>query len=357
MSVSNPIRFTSNAALAAPAVGDLYLDVFGGQVLTRYAEYLGITAMVRKTQIMSGNTAVFPRLGGIGAERHAVGTKLLGLDAEATELSMTLDDRPLISSFRIDDVDAMLSHFETRSHWANETGQALAEAQDQYSLRLLINGSRETPTTLYGGSASNFPGGGLDGAGTALDISLWAAGARPTDDQVGTFLDGLDQIVERWDQVRVPFMDRSVITEVPAWHGIRQFGSPRSAADLANRHGPLFMANDGTFGAQVNPGQFQSQSPDFQQSLQFNGMNIWRTNIPVFGVDLSADDEAKYQGDFSTTRAMAWQADGIAVVQKMAISSEMDRDISRQDSLFLSKMLSGGGTLRAEANIEITDSD
>ena len=81
MAVSNPIRFTSNAALASPSVGDLYLPVFGGEVLTRYAEYLGITQMVRKQSIISGNTATFPRLGGIGAERHAVGTQLLGLDA------------------------------------------------------------------------------------------------------------------------------------------------------------------------------------------------------------------------------------------------------------------------------------
>ena len=129
--------------------------------------------MVRKRTISSGNTATFPRLGGIGAERHAVGTQLLGLDAEATELSIAVDDRPLVSHFRIDDVDAMLSHFETRSHWANETGQALSEAQDQYTLRLLINASRETPTTLYGGANSSFPGGGIDGAGTAEVQTLW----------------------------------------------------------------------------------------------------------------------------------------------------------------------------------------
>ena len=356
---TNAIRFTSNSALASPSVGDLYLPVFGGQVLTRYAEYLGITAMVRKQQIMSGNTATFPRLGGIGAERHAANTQLLGLDAESTELSITLDDRPLVSHFVIDDVDAMLSHFETRSVWARETGQALAEAQDQYTLRLLINGSRETETTLYGGTASAFPGGGFDGAGGALSISLQAAGARPTDDQIGTFLDGLDQIQERWDQVRVPFNDRNVMTEVAHWHGIRQFGSPRSSADLDAARTPLFIASDGTYGAGANMQQFMSQSPDFQTSITYNGMQIWRSNIAsvVFGSDLSADDEAKYQGDFSTTRAVAWQADGVAIVEKMAVTTETARQVDFQNDLFVSKMLTGGGTLRAEACIEITDSD
>jgi len=361
MAISNPIRFTQNAALASPAVGDLYLPVFGGEVLTRYAEYLGITNMVRKQSITSGNTATFPRLGGIGAERHAAGTQLLGLDAESTELSITLDDRPLVSHFRIDDVDAMLSHFETRSHWARETGQALAEAQDQYTLRLLINASRETPTTLYGGSASSFPGGGIDGAGTAETQTLWAtAGATPTNDQLGEFLTALDNIQVRWDQVRVPFGGRNVMTEVPAWHAMRRFGSPRSNTDLTNGITPLFQSTDGKYGAAGNASVSSEQrgdSPDFQEKLLWAGMEIWRSNLTanVFGQDLSADDEAKYQGNFTATRGIAWQTDACAVVEKMAISNEMFRDVSRQDNLFVSKMLSGGGTLRAEAAVEIID--
>lgn len=361
MTTSNPIRFTSNAALASPSVGDLYLPVFGGEVLTRYAEYLGITQMVRKQSIVSGNTATFPRLGGIGAERHAAGTQLLGLDAESTELSITLDDRPLVSHFRIDDVDAMLSHFETRSHWANETGQALAEAQDQYTLRLLINASRATPTNLYGGANSNFPGGGIDGAGTAEVQTLWVnANDVPTDDMLGAFLTAMDNIQVRWDQVRVPFGGRNVMTEVPAWHAMRRFGSPRSGTELANGVTPLFIATDGTYGANGNAGvanETRGMSPDFQEKLLWAGMAIWRSNLTanVFGQDLSANDEAKYQGNFTKTRAIAWQTDACAVVEKMAITNEMFRDVSRQDNLFVSKMLSGGGTLRAEGAVEIQD--
>jgi hypothetical protein len=253
----------------------------------------------------------------------------------------------------------MLTYFETRSTWARETGQALAESQDQYTLRLLVNASRETPTTLYGGSSSSFPGGGFNGNGGSLALSLQAAGARPTDDQVGTFLDGIDQIQERWDGLRVPFNDRNVMLEVPHWHGIRQFGSPRSAADLGAGYTPLFIASDGTYGAGANMQQFQSQGPDFQQSIVYNGMSMWRSNIAsqVFGQDLTDDDEARYNGNFATTRAVAWQADACAVVEKMAITTETARQVDYQNWLFVSKMLTGGGTLRAECAVEITDSD
>ena len=86
------------------------------------------------------------------------------------------------------------------------------------------------------------------------------------------------------------------------------------------------------------------------------GMDIWRSNLTanVFGQDLSADDEAKYQGNFTATRGVAWQTDACAVVEKMAISNEMFRDVSRQDNLFVSKMLSGGGSRRAEACGEVS---
>lgn len=356
-SLSHPIRFGSNSALASPAYDDLYLPVYGGEVLVRFNEYLGVSGRLMRRNIPTGNTATFPRLGGIGAERHAVGSKLLGLDAEQTEISITLDERPLVSHFRLDDIDRAMSHFETRSEYAQQAAQALAEAQDGYSYRLLINCSRETPTSIYGGSASNFPGGGIDGAGTALDLDMQdSVTSRPTDDQIGNFLDGLDQIVERWDELRVPFDQRNVDINVKMWHGTRQFGSPRSASDLNNGRTPVFMANDGTYGSQANPGQFVPQIMAFNVPLQYNGFNIWRSNLLPNGQDLSSDDEPKYQGNFTNTRGIAYQMRAAGVAVKMDIMTEADRDVSRQDWLFVTKMLSGGGSLRPECAVELIDS-
>jgi hypothetical protein len=357
MTVSNPIRFGSNSALAAPTYDDLYLPIFGGEVLTRFNEYLSASASVKRQTIMTGNTAVFPRLGGIGAERHAVGSKLLGLPGQQSEITITLDERPLVSHFRLDDIDRAMSHFEIRSEMAAQAAQALAESQDRYTLRLLINASRKTPTALYGGSASTFPGGGIDGAGTALSLSLQAAGARPTDDQIGTFLDGLDQIVERWDQLRVPFQGRKAFVDVPHWHGIRQFGSPRSASDLDAGRRPLFLANDGVYGSGAGQEQFRNAVRDFNAAIDYNDIMITRTNLMPNGSDLSDDDEAKYQGNFTATRAIVFQQEAVALAVKMGVMTEAERDVSRQDWLFVAKMLSGGGTLRAECAVEITDSD
>jgi hypothetical protein len=354
-SVANDIRFGRNEALASPAYDDLYLPVFGGEVLKRYDEYLTASKFLQRRTISSGNTARFPRLGGIGAERHAIGTKLLGLDAEQTQISITLDERPLVSHFRLDDIDEAMAHFEVRSEMARQAGLALAEADDRYSLRLLINASRETETTMYGGTASVFPGGGYDLAGTAYSSSDF----RPTmatavdEADVSAHLVALDLIAEKFDERRVPYANRHLIVDVKAWHAMARFGSPRSASDLNNGRSGLFQNVDGLYGPQPNPGQFESTVPDFQRPLIFNGWNIWRSNLVPLGEDLSADDEAKYQGDFTLTRGIAFQGDAVGKVTLLNVMSEADRDVSRQDWLFITKMMGGGGTIRPENAVEL----
>ena len=352
-SPSLPIRFGSNTALASPAFDDLYLPIFGGEVLKRYNEFLSITSKMKRRDIRTGNTARFPRLGGMTAERHAVGTKLLGLDAEQTEVTITLDERPLVSHFRLDDIDQAMAHFEVRSEYAMQAAQALAEAQDQFSLRLAINASRETPTTVYGGSGSNFPGGGIDGNGTASADTLWAAGAEPTVAEVMEFLVLLDAIAIRFDQLRVLKPSRWVAVDVPAFHRIRDIGFPKDAAAVVAAQLPVF-SGDGRHGPTATQSVIQP-GDTFASMIAYNGFVIFPSNIcsTVFGQDLSADDEVKYQGDFTATRAMVWQEEAVGIAVKMDVNSEAERDISRQDWLFVTKMLSGGGTIRPEAAVEI----
>jgi hypothetical protein len=354
--VSNTLVFGRNEALAAPAYDDLYLPVFGGEVLKRYDEYITATRHVAQRTITSGNTARFPRLGGIGAERHARGTKLLGLDAEQTEIEITLDQRPLVSHFRLDDIDQAMAHFEVRSEMARQAGEALAEAQDRYTLRLLVNASRETETTMYGGTASVFPGGGYDLAGTAYTSSSFRTTIPEAIDEadIAAHLTALDAISIKFDERRVPFANRNLVLDVKMWHSLKNWGSPRSATDLNNARTPLFMASDGTYGsAQGGPGQFESQIPDFNRPLVFDGYSIWRSNLTPIGQNLSSDDEAKYQGDFSATRGVVYQGDAVGVVTLLNIMTEAERDVSRQDFLFVTKMLSGGGTVRPENVIEL----
>jgi hypothetical protein len=169
------------------------------------------------------------------------------------------------------------------------------------------------------------------------------------------FLNLLDDIAIRFDQMRVLKPNRFVAVEVPAFHRIRDVGFPKNTTDLDNALTPLF-SGDGRHGPTTTQSVL-SPGDTFASMVGYNGFQIFPSNIcsTVFGVDLSSDDEAKYQGDFTATRAMAWQEEAVGVAVKMDVNSEAERDISRQDWLFVAKMLSGGGTIRPEAAVEIED--
>lgn len=355
---SNPALIGSNTMLAAPSFSDLYLPVFGGEVLKRYNEYLTASKFIRRKTITSGNTAKFPRMAGLGAERHARGSKLLGLDTDQTQLSIMLDERPLVSHFRLDDIDQAMLYFDTRSELSMQAGQALAEAQDSFILRLLINASRATKASMYGGSASVFPGGGFDLEGAAFTSTAFPAlfDGDWDNDAVGAFLAGLNSITIKFDQRRVPFQQRHVIVGIKLWHALRMFGVPLSNADLSGIHvPPLFGASGqfGWYGQQPNQGILVNQMPDFNSPLIFNGWMIWRSNLVPFGQNITTD-ELKYQGDFTNTRAIAFQMEAAAMVTLLNITTEQERDVSRQDWLFVVKMLTGGGTLRPECAVEMS---
>lgn len=116
MSLANLIRYGKDGP--AGSFDDMWLPVFGGEVLMAYAERNLFLDKVDYKSITSGNSAKFPATWKIGSEYHEAGAELLGLDVETREYTITLDDRPLVSHFTVDDIDEMMSHFETRSKFA-----------------------------------------------------------------------------------------------------------------------------------------------------------------------------------------------------------------------------------------------
>ena len=76
---------------------------------------------------------------------------------------------------------------------------------------------------------------------------------------------------------------------------------------------------------------------------------------PISAQTIRTPDTGLVMGDFTVTRGIAFQQDAVGIAVKMDIATESERDISRQDFLFVTKMLSGGGSLRAEAAVELID--
>lgn len=340
------IRFGQNTANATPAVNDLWLPVFGGEVVAAYDELNLFDKMITRRTITSGQTAKFPATWKMGSEIHEAGAELLGLQTELREYSISLDDRPVVSHFEVEDIDQMFAHFEVRAEFARQCGLALANRTDKRLAMALTLQSR-----VAQGNATSFPGGGIDGNGTAVvdgNLALPnATSATATNAQA--VLTALDKIDVYWKQIDVVNTDRWCVVGPAVFNAIRKLGTVISGV-TANPY-PLMgtsIADPGN----ANPNIWQGMG--FDQPLKYNGFNIvWSNHLPASNV---TTEPANYAGDFSTSAGIVFTKDALAKVELMGIQTETFRDVRRQSDFFVAKMLMGAGGLRPYCAIELKQS-
>lgn len=332
MSYSNPIRFGTNSGATVPTPGDLWLPVYGGEVLAAFDTALNFAGKVKMRSIESGTTAKFPVTWKIGSEYHEVGSELLGLDSPLREASISLDDRPLVSHFELDDIDVAMAHFEYRAEMAAQTGKELAKQLDKKIACLIAKAATDTTATGAGGTP--FPAL-IDSDGIIVNTNITSA---YTDVDATNLLDELETIAVAFDERDVPADQRYVMVRPGLWYALRNLGVPFYTGSQAS------ILGGGALNANAMFGQ-PTSAMGYDQSLTHLGFQIYRSVNTPWGTNVSTGP-AKYQFNFTNTQALIWHPDCCGVVQKIGIATEMDRDVRRQSDFMVAKMLTGGGTLR-----------
>ena len=147
--LSNPTAFGSGQTADSRS---LFLDIFGGEVITAF-ETATITADKVQTRTLSGGakSARFPKTWKATAAYHKRGQEMLGNEIETSEITITPDEL-LVAHTAVYDMDEMLSHFDIRGPFSNELGRALARIYDQNNFRQMVLSARMP-------SDGPFPGG------------------------------------------------------------------------------------------------------------------------------------------------------------------------------------------------------
>lgn len=340
MATTNLIRFGSNFANASPAPSDMWLPVYGGEVLAAFEEYNQFLDKVNYKTMTSGTTMKFPATWKIGSEYHEAGTELLGLDVETKEYSISLDDRPLVAHFEVDDIDVAMSHFDIRGELAAETGRELARQMDRKIAALLINAARTTTDS----GTNSFPIGGNTYYGAAADFDESNWGLEQNGAQL---VEAIGAICQAMDEKDVPTSDRCAVVNVPLYYALRKLGLPYFSGSVQNLDKQaLWGRNDtGAAGPRIQDGQ------GYNAPIDVLGVPVYCSNhIPSTEITTGP---SKYRGDFRKTGGVVFQKNAIAVLQLMGIQSEKFRDVRRQSDFMVSKMLMGGGALRPYCAFEI----
>lgn len=347
MANSNPIRFGSNSENQNPLPSDLWLPLFGGELLAARDENIFVKGLLNHKTITSGTTLKFPRSWKMSAERHAAGVEMLGLPLDMGEISISVDDRPIVSHAEFDDIDLKMSHFEIRAETAKQMAQALNREEDKNCIALLINAAR-VPQPANG----PFMGGGMDGNGAPYADNALAADNVPSSatsrGAAGAFIKAVQAATLRFMEIDVPETERYALIRPQLWMALREFGVPISAAEMygAGATAGPFWQQPGARGPGISDPVMRTMP------LDLNGWKVYQS--PFIPSTVVNTGEAKYQGDFTKTLGILWQRDAVAYLSLGGGHTETFRDVRRQSDFLVHSILSGGGALRPESAIELS---
>jgi len=187
--------------LGAGDTRSLFLKVFSGEVLTTFNAKTIMKDKTRVRNISSGKSAQFPAIGKTKAEYHTPGAEITGNVIQQDEKVITIDDLLIANTF-IARIDEAMSHFDVRSEYSVQMGQALAQTYDRNLLSLAVKACRD-PAGL---------GNGAVGQGDAVSAAI---GATPS---VQNIVDAAYAAAQAFDEKNIPENDRYLIVSPATYY-------------------------------------------------------------------------------------------------------------------------------------------
>lgn len=220
----------------------------------------------------------------------------------------------LVADTFIAQIDEAMNHYDVRSIYSTQLGEALANEFDKNVQIVGLLGAREAADTLFTGH----PGGK-----TLIDANYGTVGE--------TLASGMFEAAQALDEKDVPEDDR-YLTVRPA-----QYYLLAETPKVLNRD----WGGRGSF-ADGNV-------------LNVAGINVVKSNnLPNSNIASSpAGANNTYHGDFSSTVGLVHQRTAMGTVKLLDLSMENEWQINRQGYLMVAKFAMGHDYLRPEAAVEL----
>lgn len=318
-SISNP-----GQNLSAGERDALFMKMFSGEVLTAFARATTMMSRHMVRTIQHGKSASFPVMGRTQAKYLAPGNSLddQRKKMENTERVIAIDGL-LTADCLITDIDDAMNHFDVRTEYSRQLGEALAQAADCAVINELANMCKKTSTGMPENIPSNPTLGNLAGTGKAIEY-VTGLDEATTADFGNKLLEGLIDARAQFTKNHVPEGDRYFLTTPEGYSAICRALMP----DKAN------------FAAIFNPetGRLQNVC----------GFEILETpNLHNEGVD------GKHTIDPQITTAklqgLAFHRSAVGTVKLKDLAMERARRAEYQADQIIAKYAMGHGGLRPEA--------
>jgi N4-gp56 family major capsid protein len=293
---------------------DLFLKVFSGEVLATFGRENQMLNMTTVRTISSGKSAQFPVTGTIASGYHTVGNEIVGTQVKHNEKIINIDDMLLAHAF-LAEIDELKNHYDVRSIYSKEMGQALAKKVDQHLLQLVVLASAGSATITGGNGGSNVIDADCKTNATSMVASIFEA-------------------VQKLDEKDVPTSDRYCVVTPDIYYQLSNIDK------LVSRD---FSSNNGDFAK--------------GQVVMVGGVRIVKSNTAVTAF---TDQSSAISGTNNTYNVDA-QHVGAVVFHKSAVGSVKLKDLvlentydpRRLGNLMTARLAMGSGILRPESAVRI----
>ena len=295
----------------------LFLQVFAGEVLTAFRKATIFEALHSVRTISSGKSASFPIIGLNSAAYHTPGTMMTGTQMKHAEAVIKIDDK-LVSNVFIADIDEAKNHYDVRSPYSGEMGNALAYTFDKNVAATIAKAAR-TATNFN----TDLPGG------TRIKI-VATSKAAITGSQLAA---ALFSAATQMDVNNLPENDRYCVLAPAEYYKLVQ------TTDVINRDwGGAGAYADGTV-------------------LRVAGITILKSNhLPTTNRSTTTGEQNDYTGNFTDCVALAFNKQAAGTVKLMDLKMEQtgsDVHALWQGTFMVASMALGTGVLRPDCAVEI----
>jgi len=308
---------------------ELFLKKFSGEVLVEFRKNAKISPYVRKRTLTNAKVAQFPVIGGAVAKYHTPGQSVYDEDnayiqtIAHTEKLIYADKKLIAGPVAIDEWDELINHYEVRSAYAEEFGQALSQEWDFIALKLL---------NVASNASANLSGG------------FGGSRVETNDESAAEIKAGLASAAQKMDEKFVPETGRVAAVSPLAFYNLLN--------DKEVIHGDYNPSSNGS----LSSGQFAQYLGFTIIKSQNLASSTFRTNhTGVTNQPNGAATGNVYVTNATNTLAFAWHPQALGAVQVKDVTFEAEYSMEYQAHMMLTKFIMGMGVLRPECVVALAN--
>ena len=318
----------------------LFLKQFAGEVLTSFEERNIFMPLHRVRTISNGKSAQFPVTGTSSAAYHTAGDTIYGGSVNASEITVTVDDL-LVSSTFVPKIDEAMNHYDVRSIYSAEMGNALSNAADKNIASIIYQSATGAGTADQEVQWTNADFAGLSNGSTGakgkIDIANTAAEGTASY-TAQNIVDGIINSLMQFDKHDVTG-EKYCVLSPEAYYTLMGADSTAINRDQGG-NGSVAGGNVPTVGGvKILMSNHLPSADNGSVPLNESG----RGATPYTGSDAFDAD----------LKGMVFTKDAAATVKLLDLGVESEYQIERQGTLMVAKYAMGHNALRNKAAIAL----